>query len=423
MPKATEVFTPTDVPTFTYVERSTHKFEERLRAAFSIPKMVISISGPSKSGKTVLVNKVIEKDNLIQVSGASITTPESLWTKVLAWMGSPSGIAVSKSGTIAGDVSATVGGKAGIPFVAEGKADVTGTVTAETAKSTTETIAIDNLQRVVKDIANSEFSVFIDDFHYIERSVRETIGKQIKEAAERGVRIITASVPHRADDVVRSNPELRGRVTAIDMDYWKEDELEQIVRRGFEAMNMDIGPSVSKNLTTEAFGSPQLMQAICLNFCFENNVYETLQVQKRIEMDFVAIHKVLERTSTITDFSSMLEVLHSGPKQRGLQRKEFIFNDGTRGDVYRCVLLALKADPPRLSFPYEEMLKRTQAVCNTDSPTGSSVAQALVQMAALAGTVQSAPVIEWDENVLDIVEPYFLFFLRCSEKLKTLVRK
>jgi hypothetical protein len=193
MPKATEVFTPTDVPTFTYVERATHKFEQRLREAFSIPKMIISISGPSKSGKTVLVNKVIEKDNLIQVSGASITTPEDLWMKVLAWMGSPSGVAVSESGSIAGDVSATVGGKAGIPLFVEGKTDVTGTISAETGTSTTKTIANDNLQRVVKDIANSEFSVFIDDFHYIEKSVREMIGKQIKEAAERGVPAVDAS--------------------------------------------------------------------------------------------------------------------------------------------------------------------------------------------------------------------------------------
>ena len=35
-------------------------------------------------------------------------------------------------------------------------------------------------------------------------------------------------------------------------------------------------------------------------------------------------------------------------------------------------------------------------------------------MAKLAATVQEAPVIEWDEDVLDIVEPYFLFFLRWS---------
>ena len=43
-------------------------------------------------------------------------------------------------------------------------------------------------------------------------------------------------------------------------------------------------------------------------------------------------------------------------------------------------------------------------------------------MAKLSKTVQEAPVIEWDEDVLDIVEPYFLFFLRCSPHLSELAK-
>ena len=57
-----------------------------LQEAFSIPKMIISISGPSKSGKTVLVNKVVSADQLIPISGASIKSADDLWLKVLAWM-------------------------------------------------------------------------------------------------------------------------------------------------------------------------------------------------------------------------------------------------------------------------------------------------------------------------------------------------
>jgi hypothetical protein len=129
---------------------------------------------------------------------------------------------------------------------------------------------------------------------------------------------------------------------------------------------------------------------------------------------------VFERTSTLTDYSTMLSVLHAGPKQRGTERKEFRFKDRTRGDVYRCVLLAMKANPPRLALRYDEMLDRTTAVCKGESPVGSSVVQALMQMHKLAETVQEAPVIECDEDVLDIVEPYFLFFLRSSSYLQKL---
>lgn len=160
------------------------------------------------------------------------------------------------------------------------------------------------------------------------------------------------------------------------------------------------------------------MQAIGLNFCFENDLLEAMPQQGRIETNFAVIEKVLERTSAQTDFSSMTSVLHAGPRQRGVERKQFRFNDGSTGDVYRCVLLAIRADPPKLSFQYSDMIARTKAECVDESPSGSSVNQALMQMDQLAGTVQDAPVIEWEEDVLDIVEPYFLFFLRSSSFLR-----
>ena len=276
---------------------------------------------------------------------------------------------------------------------------------------------------IVREIGDSDYVIFVDDFHYIERTVREEIGRQIKAAAEKGIRICTASVPHRSDDVVRSNPELRGRVTAIDMSYWTLDELEQIAFRGFRELNVELAPAATQKLANEAFGSPQLMQAICLNFCFERGINETQAVHDCIEVDGGILRRIFERTSATTDYSTMLNALHAGPKQRGTERKQFDFTDGTRGDVYRCVLLAMKADPSSLSFPYEDILRRAKEVCTDESPIGSSVSESLSQMATLVIMVQEAPVIEWDENVLDIVEPYFLFFLRCSPHLARLAKR
>ncbi len=421
MPNRTEVFTPNDVPTHTYVDRAEHKFEQKLKDAFSIPKMVISLSGPSKTGKTVLVNKVVESDNLIPVSGASIKSADDLWGKVLAWMEGP--ISRTEKTEYGGkiEVGGKAGGEAGIPFVAKGKAEAEGKIGAELKKSTEKVFGHGGLQQVIKDIAGSEYTVFIDDFHYIPEGEQEGIGRQIKEAAEAGVRICAASVPHRADDVVRSNPELRGRVVAINTERWTESELEQIGYKGFQAMNMDIAPPVLKKLASEAFGSPQLMQAICLNLCFEHRIEETLAEQKRIELQLFDLQNVFERTSTFSDFSTMVNRLHAGPKLRGAERKEFKFNDGTVGDVYRSVLLAIKTDPPNLTIAYDDMMRRIrQQVCTEDAPSGSSVSNTLGHMAVIASTVQVARVIEWEEDTLHIIEPYFLFFLRNSKHLRQL---
>jgi len=400
MPRTVEVFTPNDQPTYTYVERAEHKFEDRLRDALEVPKMIVSLSGPSKSGKTVLFNKVIDPDDLIFVSGASIRTADALWAKVLAWMDVPAQRVETKGSKVGAKVAGTIGG--------------------ERSRATTETYQPTGLDQVGKEISGSSFVVFIDDFHYIARNVQKEVGQQLKEAAERNVRICTASVPHRSDDVVRSNAELTGRVTAIDTEYWKDRELQMIANRGFNELNMDVSPAVVSNLSAEAFGSPQLMQAICLNFCLEVDIKETLPKQQRIELDFVTQQNLLERTSTTTDFSSLIAKLHSGPRQRGVERKEFSLADGSKGDVYRCVLLAIKADPPRLSFTYDDILQRIKGVSVGESPVGSSVAQSLAQMDQIAEAIQDERIIEWEGDVLDIVEPYFLFFLRNSQYLRKL---
>jgi hypothetical protein len=365
------------------------------------------------------VNKVVEKDRLIPVSGVSIKSADDLWARVLSWMEGPVSRTEKTGTTLKSDVSAKGGGKIGIPMVAEGKAEGEVKLGGERQRSTEETYPMVGLPQVIKDIGNSNFTLFVDDFHYIPKDVQKEIGMQIKEAAESGVRICAASVPHRSDDVVRSNTELRGPVTAVDTGRWTQQELEQIALRGFQQLNVDVTVPVMNRLTAEAFGSPQLMRAICLNFCFENKILETLPTQQRIEMNFVALQNVLERTSTLTDFSTMISRLHAGPKLRGHERKEFQFKNGKTGDVYLCVLLAMKADPPLLTLPYDELLNRTRAVCIGESPSGSSVANTLTHMTELAQTVQEAAVIEWDEDVLDIVEPYFLFFLRCSSYLDT----
>ena len=66
-----DVFTPNDFPRYTYVNRAVSPpLEQQLKQALATPKEVISISGPSKSGKTVLIEQVVGPDNLITVSGS-----------------------------------------------------------------------------------------------------------------------------------------------------------------------------------------------------------------------------------------------------------------------------------------------------------------------------------------------------------------
>jgi hypothetical protein len=421
--RAVEVFTPSDYPLHTYVSRDDARLERRLRDALDTPGEVVSVSGPSKSGKTVLIESVVG-DELIPISGAGIKSGEQLWDRILDWIDAP----VSTGGvtTFGGGLKIAAGakGEAGIPYFTKGSVEGSSAIEGNLAHADSETRERRGMTQVIEEIANSAFVVFIDDFHYIDRSIQADVARQIKAAAAAGVNICTASVPHRADDVVRGNPELRGRVRAVDIDYWQPDELEKIASAGFHLMNLRVNTDAIAKYIIECSGSPQLMQAICLQTCFEAGVREACDSCADLTMDDSCVSKVLEETSTRTDFGSLVRKMHNGPKTRGTERKEFDFTDGSRGDVYRCVLLAIAADPPCLSIPYNALYKRIEAACMRDTPQSASIYQACGQIAKKALEMYPEQrVVEWEEDeIVEIEDPYFLFYLRWSGKLPILAR-
>src|SRR3954454_5192160 len=86
---AHDVFTPSSFPEHTYVARGDDDLEAKLRFALATKGQIVSLSGPSKSGKTVLVEKVVGKEHLVPVVGAGVKEPDQIWGRVLDWLDAP----------------------------------------------------------------------------------------------------------------------------------------------------------------------------------------------------------------------------------------------------------------------------------------------------------------------------------------------
>jgi len=186
--RAANVFTPNDFPTHTYVERGGAELEKRLQRALDIPKAVVSVSGPSKSGKTVLIEHVVSRDNLIVVSGAEIRNPDDIWTRILDWMGSPSSTSNQSVDGSSNQYSTNVSGRGGIPGIVSGGAQASIGTTEDRSTVTTASAERAGLAQVQGEIGESDFVVLIDDFHYMPRELQAQIARQIKAGAERGIR-------------------------------------------------------------------------------------------------------------------------------------------------------------------------------------------------------------------------------------------
>jgi hypothetical protein len=203
----------------------------------------------------------------------------------------------------------------------------------------------------------------------------------------------------------------------IDFDYWKPEALKQIATRGFRELNIVERQSVVDGLASEAAGSPQLMQFLCLNSCFE------LDVRKRSEspVDFIQddalFEKICRITATSADYGSVVEKMKDGPKTRGANRNIYRTKFGWRGDVYKLLAKALSLDPPLLTFRYNSLIERIGAICVNDSPSGSSITSACYHAAQIVNDMIPSVAVEWDgsTDVFDIRDPYFLFYLRWAD--------
>jgi len=418
---SSEVFTPTSYPTHTYVVRDDLHHERLLREWIRQSTQIASVSGPSKSGKTVLVQRVVGEGNLITVSGASVRAPDQLWDRVLDWWGEPHVLTASHLDTSGDAESHERTANLGVPGLGASGRSSHGKTEGST-DTTQATVNRRGLPQVVQELANSPYTILLDDFHYIPANIQGDVAQQLKDAASRGVRICVASVPHRADNVVRALPELRGRVLSVDLDYWKRPDLVQIANLGCKALNIEVDQASLQMFATEAAGSPQLMQSICLWMCNHLGVRETTDELKAFQLDELARKEILFLTSLTVDFRSLVRALISGPRVRPGERRSYVHNDGRIGDVYLSVMRAVAMNPPRLSFDRAELQARLEVLCKGAGPDAASVVNACGRLAQIAQgfAAPTGPSLEWDEasGVLDVPDPYLLFYLRWSVALE-----
>jgi hypothetical protein len=411
------VFTPSGFPNHTYVQRDELHQERLLREWAAQSSQLASVSGPSKAGKTVLVQRVIGEVNLVTVSGATVRTADQLWERVLDWYGEPHSSTASSVATQGETATRELAGNLGLAGV--GASTRSSHAHASSDGETTQvTVNRRGLPQVVAELANTQTTVLLDDFHYIPPAVQSEVAQQLKDAASRGVRICVASVPHRADDVVRALPELRGRVLSVDLDYWSRKDLLRIAQLGMPLLGLAIDEASLIMFSVEAAGSPQLMQTICLWTANHVGAHETCEPARTITLDDTARKEILFLSSCVVDFRSLVRALISGPRVKPGDRRSYLHLDGRTGDVYLTVMRALAMDPPRLAFQYGDLQDRLEALTKGASPDGASVINACTRIAQIAHGMAPAtgPALGWDEPTQTMVihDPYLLFYLRWS---------
>lgn len=414
------VFTPNSFPAHSYVQRQfwddhAKDFfnpEEKLREAIATPGMFVSIVGPSKSGKTISIKSVVG-DSLIEIPGSELADHGDFWLVALKKLG----IALEEK---RGDRQTTRTGReiefgveAGIPNVIKGAAKDKDIDQQETTTEAVGTFAASALETLVAEGAKHVF--LLDDFHYLPDELQRKVARQVKSAAERGLRICVAEVPHGDHSLIRSNPDLAGRYDRIDFAYWQLSDIETIAVEGFRQLGYGVTGSSVAAFAEEAAGSPQLMQRICLAAArFLKTRANSNTPSKNETLSSEERRKILLRASS-RDREKVIEALIKGPPTRGQERKPYQLRDGSEADVYESILLAVTSDPPKMSFSKSELGDRlAQIVQDQEIPPPSSIASSLKQMLKVVDDLDPGiRLLDLEANdTFHIMDPYFFFELR-----------
>ncbi len=406
-----DVFTPGGLPSVTYVGREHLELETKLSDAVVRGFAFIVVTGPTKSGKTVLCRRVLEREPLIVVEGGQICSEADFWSHIAYQLDIASQTTRSRGETAATSVTGEAGGGVAGFFQAK-----TGLAQADTTQSTS-TLSFNHisilaaLDRLVKD----KIALMVDDFHYIDPDTQKAIIRAIKGAVFKGLTVVLLAVPHRAFDPMMVESEVEGRFKHVPIPQWALDDLILIPNRGFDALKLEVDRSLQRKICEDSFGNPLLVQEICSEFCLANNIREAGAETKILDS------RLLEptyRAMAENKGSPTYEKLKRGPEGRRARQSRLV-RSGGKEDIYTAILAAVARLGPKASTSLDDIRGSLHEVFAPEvrMPAKAELYSALANLNAVAKhKVTGEPPLEWvaDSEMLEITDPFLLFWLKWS---------
>ena len=384
----------------TYVERKAEHIELKFARALATPNQIVSLSGPTKTGKTVLCRRILGDRQFVWIDGGQVKSGEGFWSRVAFELNLP-------TETESGGESVTKAGIEGsIPLV------ITASGSQLYKTSETERRGINSLGSAITYMTEHKILLVIDDFHYIEESERTEIMRNVKGAVFNGLKVILLSVTHRVFDAIKAESELTGRFTAISLPHWSEEDLIQIPDKGFRELGVICPPGIIEDFAEEAQENPFLMQKFCWEICFDLGIERRkLLGSYSIQSDYPLV-EMFKRLALDAGLP-IYQKLAAGPQSRKVRAKRPL-RKGGEADIYQAMLFALAESGPKAVVTYDELRALLNVLLVEQVPQKHEITAALKHLSRISREIGAGSAIDWDDDKreINLVDPYLRFYLR-----------
>lgn len=342
-----QVFSPGLYSPYTYVDRHTDKDVHAILRLLQVPGYLISVVGSTKMGKTVLLKRAAPE--AFYIDGSWIETVQDFWIRLASQLDIPTNTSGKKT---TGD-TASWGFKTKLKaLIVDAGATVEGSRSKQIEDGWQSEIPADQAVSIAIGAlaeCNQNPVIVIDDFHFIPPAVRASVVASLKGLCNSGATCVLVTLPHHRNDAVSQVQDMIGRSRTAAMHEWSVANLVEIAQAGFKALNLlDPDDAIATKLAVESYGSPHLMQMLCLTVVNETNdifheLSEPFLLQHPEDWDYFF------RYHLDTKADEWLGQFVRGPQTRGNSRTLFHHIDGRVLDGYQLIFESLKMQGPLLS--------------------------------------------------------------------------
>lgn len=346
-----DVFT-TAIPTISYVTRE--KFESELRQELDRRDKIICVTGPSKSGKTVVVKRLLP--NAPIVIGQVGLEQREIWRHLCSVHNIPLKRSNETKGT--GELHAgPVGGKVTVSVEADTHVDA---------------------RNAFLQFLKTQREIIFDDFHYFEPDTQKELLQGLKPLLQERMTIVLISTSYGEDQPILAEPDMLARIRFVRVPEWSEDDLEEILSKGLMALNVSAPTRVVRGIVQESYRSPLIVQELGAYLCYSNGVRERCEAPKTFSEVKVKdlVKRAVQEGSLAADKPTFMQLIIGRTPPTG--RSEYDIIGGGKGDVYFLIFNALRALDLSSQIPHESITKWIRDnLPNGHRPQGGQITTAL----------------------------------------------
>ena len=293
-----------------FVERP--KVNDRLVEAVRTPGRQIVVYGESGSGKSSLVQKVLERLYPAHIVSrcTSATTYVDLIRDALDQMNQFYDNSVASK---TGAKKATVGFDIKLlrsSFERQSGAEASITTRRVVAPEVTP-------QRLAHYMGQQGICWQIEDFHQTSPETKRELSETLKVFSDLAqeypeLKVIVIGAATTARELIQANSDMRNRLAELHVPLMYEDEVRGIVENGGRLLNMDFEPAAVDYVSMFSNGIPSIAHYLGLHACLDGGVEATSEDRLRLGLPNIrrAVELYVEEASdTLRDrFSSVLVV-------------------------------------------------------------------------------------------------------------------